>query len=85
VTDEEKGNYNLLLELAAAFNTHDLDRIMSHFSEDSSLDMPRGKEPWGTRFTGKDGVREGLALRFKTTPDVHYGEDRHWVYWKIVE
>jgi ketosteroid isomerase-like protein len=79
MTDEEKGNYDLLLELAAAFNAHDLDRIMSHFSEGSSLDMPRGSKPWGTRFTGKDAVRTGLAIRFETTPDVHYGEDRHWV------
>jgi len=79
MTDEEKGNYDLLLELAAAFNAHDLDRIMSHFSADSSLDMPRGGKPWGTRFTGKDAVRTGLTMRFETTPDVHYGQDRHWV------
>jgi hypothetical protein len=24
-------------------------------------------------------VREALAGRFKGIPDVHYGEDRHWV------
>jgi ketosteroid isomerase-like protein len=24
-------------------------------------------------------VREGLAPRFKGLPDVHYGDDRHWV------
>lgn len=79
MTDEEKANYDLLLEIAAAFNAHDLDRIMSHFSEDSSLDMPRGIKPWGTRFIGKDAVRKGLSFRFETTPDVHYCEDRHWV------
>jgi ketosteroid isomerase-like protein len=67
MTDQEKTNYDLLLELVAAFNAHDLDRIMSHFSEDSSLDMPRGSKPWGTRFIGKDAVREGLAFRFETT------------------
>jgi ketosteroid isomerase-like protein len=79
MTDEEKGNYQLLLELGAAFNAHDLDRIMVHFAEDSSLDMPRGSKPWGTRFTGKEAVRKGLAMRFEATPDVHYGDDRHWV------
>jgi len=41
--------------------------------------MPRGSKPWGTRFIGKDAVRKGLAMRFETTPDVHYGEGRHWV------
>jgi ketosteroid isomerase-like protein len=24
-------------------------------------------------------VREALATRFKGLPDVHYGDDRHWV------
>lgn len=61
-----------------AFNAHDLDRVMSFFAENCSLDMPRGAQPWGTRLVGKSAVREGLAGRFKGLPDVHYGEDRHW-------
>ena len=32
-----------------AFNAHDLDRIMSYFSEDCVLEMPRGPDPWGRR------------------------------------
>ena len=79
MTEEEKTNYALLLELTAAFNAHDLDRIMVHFAENASLDMPRGNKPWGARYVGKDAVRKGLATRFETTPDVHYGDDRHWV------
>jgi ketosteroid isomerase-like protein len=63
----------------AAFNAHDLDAIMDFFVEDCELDMPRGKEPWGTRYVGKRAVREGLATRFAGIPDVHYGEDSHWV------
>ena len=35
-----------LTELCAAFNAHDLDRIMAFFSEDCVLDMPRGDKPW---------------------------------------
>lgn len=62
-----------------AFNRHDLDAIMEFFSDDCSLDFPRGPEPWGQRFIGKAQVREGLASRFKGIPDVHYGEDRHWI------
>ena len=62
-----------------AFNRHDLDAIMEFFSDDCSLDLPRGPEPWGQRFTGKAQVREALAGRFKGIPDVHYGEDRHWI------
>ena len=62
-----------------AFNRHDLDAIMSHFSEDCSFDFPRGPEYFGQRFVGKAQVREALAGRFKGIPDVHYGEDRHWI------
>lgn len=68
-----------LQAIAAAFNAHDLDAIMEFFADDCSFDMPRGPEPWGQRFTGKAAVREGLATRFTGLPDVHYGEDRHWV------
>jgi ketosteroid isomerase-like protein len=68
-----------LKELLNAFNQHDLDRIMEFFSDDATFDMPRGAEPWGTRFVGKDEVRKGLAARFSGIPDVHYGDDRHWV------
>lgn len=62
-----------------AFNAHDLDTIMEFFADDCSLDMPRGPDPWGQRYVGKDAVRQGLATRFKGLPDVHYGEDRHWI------
>jgi ketosteroid isomerase-like protein len=65
--------------LAEAFNAHDIDRIMSFFSPDSSLDMPRGAEPHGTRFKGIENVRKGLMGRFESTPDVHYGELEHFV------
>jgi ketosteroid isomerase-like protein len=68
-----------LKALAQAFNDHDLDRIMSFFAEDAVLEMPRGPDPWGRRFVGAAAVREGLQARFDGLPDVHYGDDRHWV------
>jgi ketosteroid isomerase-like protein len=68
-----------LKEILEAFNRHDLDGIMSYFADDCTFDLPRGPAPWGARFVGKDQVREGLASRFAGIPDVHYGEDRHFV------
>lgn len=62
-----------------AFNRHDLDAIMEFFSDDCSFDFPKGPESWGQRFIGKAQVREGLAGRFKGIPDVHYGDDIHWI------
>jgi len=68
-----------LKQILEAFNRHDLDAIMEFFSGDCSFDSPRGPDPWGKRSIGKEQVREALAGRFKGIPDVHYGEDRHWV------
>jgi ketosteroid isomerase-like protein len=62
-----------------AFNAHDLDLIMSFFAEDCVLEMPRGPHPHGQRLVGKADVREGLRSRFTGIPDVHYGDDTHFV------
>jgi ketosteroid isomerase-like protein len=68
-----------LAELCAAFNAHDLDRIMAFFADDCVLEMPRGSQPWGVRFQGKRSVREALATRFEGLPDVRYDKDEHFV------
>lgn len=65
--------------LAAAFNAHDIGGVMSFFDPDCSLDMPRGKDPHGTRFEGHEQVKKALLGRFQTTPDVHYSELEHFV------
>lgn len=69
----------MLQAILDAFNRHDLDAIMDFFTDDAVSEMPRGPEPWGIRFVGKENVRKGLATRFSGIPDVHYGEDTHWV------
>jgi ketosteroid isomerase-like protein len=65
--------------LADAFNDHDVDKIMSYFDHECSLDMPRGPEPHGSRYSGLDEVRRGILTRFETTPDVHYADLEHFV------
>lgn len=69
----------LLKGFLEAFNRHDLDAIMSYFADDCVFYMPRGSAPRGDLYVGKEQVRAGLARRFEGIPDVHYGEDRHWV------
>lgn len=68
-----------LIALCEAFNAHDLDRIMAFFADDCVLEMPKGHDPWGSRFEGKPGVRAALATRFAGLPDVHYGNAEHFV------
>jgi steroid delta-isomerase-like uncharacterized protein len=70
---------DVLQAVLDAFNRHDLDAILEHFADDAVFESPRGPEPFGTRFVGKDEVRAGLAKRFAGIPDVHYGDDRHFV------
>lgn len=69
----------LLKAFLEAFNRHDLDSIMGYFADDCVFYMPRGSAPRGERYVGKHAVRAGLAKRFEGIPDVHYGEDQHWV------
>ena len=68
-----------LKALVEAFNAHDLDRIMSFFADDAVLEMPRGPHPWGNRYEGAAAIREALQGRLTGLPDVHYGNDVHYV------
>jgi ketosteroid isomerase-like protein len=69
----------LLKSFLEAFNRHDLDAIMECFADDCVFYMPKGAAPRGDKHVGKAEVRAGLAKRFQGIPDVHYGEDTHWV------
>jgi ketosteroid isomerase-like protein len=69
----------LLKGFLDAFNRHDLDAIMDCFADDCVFYMPRGTKPRGDQYVGKQEVRAGLAKRFEGIPDVHYGDDKHWV------
>ena len=62
-----------------AFNAHDLDLIMTFFSPDCILEMPRGPDSWGSRLVGAAAVKEGLRSRFAGIPDVRYEDDTHFV------
>jgi ketosteroid isomerase-like protein len=70
---------DVLREIAAGFDTHDLDRIMRHFADDAVFESPRGPEAFGQRFQGKAAVREAFAGRFAGIPDVRYQDDDHFV------
>jgi ketosteroid isomerase-like protein len=70
MADDEK--LVLLRRVLDGFNAHDLDAILADFEEDCVFESPRGPDPWGRRFVGKDEVRAGLGARFTSIPDVHY-------------
>jgi len=78
-SDTSRVTVETLRSLVGAFNAHDLDAVMEFFTDDCVLEMPRGPDPWGRRLVGRERVRDGLESRFTGIPDVHYGEDRHWI------
>jgi hypothetical protein len=39
----------------------------------------RAAPPGGLRLVGKRQVREGIQSGLDGIPDIHYGDDRHWL------
>jgi len=69
----------MLKSIAAAFDGHDLDGILVHFADDAIFESPRGPDPWGQRFVGKEECRRAFAGRFSGIPDIRYQLDEHFV------
>ena len=69
----------LLLRINEAFNSRDVDRIMSFFAEDCTFLMARGPEPEGRRVHGKAAIRQVLAERFKVIPDMRWDHVDHFI------
>jgi len=67
-----------LRSIAAGFDGHDLEGILAHFADDAVFESPKGPDPWGRRFVGKDEIRRAFAGRFSGIPDVRYQQDDHF-------
>jgi ketosteroid isomerase-like protein len=76
---EHQDAMRMLESIATAFDQHDLDGIMAHFADDAVFEGPRGSEAWGTRFVGREAVRDAFAARFAGIPDIRYRDDHHFV------
>ncbi len=66
-------------EISAAFNRQDVDAITEYFAEDGIFQIALGTEPWGTRISGKENIREFLAKRFEQMPDLRWDDPRSFV------
>jgi ketosteroid isomerase-like protein len=69
----------LIREIAAAFNSRDVNRIMSYFTEDCTFLMASGPEPVGRAVRGKAAVHKVLADRFKVIPDMSWDHQYEYV------
>jgi len=70
---------DLLLQINAAFNSRDVNRIMAFFAEDATFLMARGHEPCGRRVRGKAAIGQVLADRFKIIRDMRWDHIDHFV------
>jgi taurine dehydrogenase small subunit len=62
----------LMKQINEAFNSRDVDRIMTFFADDCTFLMARGPEPDGRRVHGKAAVRKVLADRFGVITDMRW-------------
>jgi ketosteroid isomerase-like protein len=67
-----EADVGLMREISAAFNSRDVDRIVSYFADDAVFCLARGPEPVGRTLRGKETIRKTLAARFKVIPDMRW-------------
>ena len=66
----------LMQAISAAFNSRDVERIVSYFAEDAVFCLARGPEPVGRALRGKAAIRKALSDRFRQIPDMRWdGQD----------
>jgi ketosteroid isomerase-like protein len=62
----------LMKDINAAFNSRDVERIVSFFADDATFLMARGPEADGRRVHGNEAIRKVLADRFKVISDMRW-------------
>ena len=66
------------------WNGHDIDGILSMMTDDVIFEASFGKDPWGSRVTGKPALRAFLEQMIERIPDVRWDEIRHFAHPDLV-
>jgi len=75
VTDaKSQANQKMLEKYAGAWNSHDLDAIMSAMTDDCVFVTNSGGDGFGVQVTGQNDVRAGFAGFFQAYPDVQFND-----------
>jgi len=61
------------------WNRHDVDVLMTFMADDGVFEGAAGSEACGTRYAGRERVREAFTRVFATFPDVRFRDARHFV------
>lgn len=78
-TAQSKVTINFLQGFAEAFNAHDVNAILSFMTDDCIFEASAGPDADGEKFVGKEAVKKAFEDVFKTFPDAHWGEPRHFI------
>ena len=78
-TDQDKITISVLDGFVRAFNEHDVSKIISYMTDDCVFEASAGPDADGERFVGKEAVKKAFEDVFKTFPDAHWGNARHFI------
>ena len=76
---ENKATMAILDGFAAAFNAHDIEKILSYMTDDCIFEASAGPDADGEKFVGKDAVRKAFEDVFKNFPDAHWSNPHHFI------
>lgn len=76
---ETEDTRKLLIAHTAAWNDHDLDRLMDLFSPDCVFEAAGGDEACGATYAGRFEVRAAFADILAQVPDAQWVNGRHSV------
>jgi ketosteroid isomerase-like protein len=78
-TAQNKITISFLEGFAGAFNAHDANAILSFMTSDCIFEASAGPDVDGEKFTGQAAVKKAFEDVFKTYPDAHWGNARHFI------
>ena len=61
------------------WNAHDVDVLMGCMADDGVFETAGGPEVFGTRYRGRERVREGFRNVFAKFPDARFHDTRHFI------
>jgi ketosteroid isomerase-like protein len=61
------------------WNAQDLDVLMSLMADDCIFETAGGPEAFGTRYRGREHVREGFRNVFARFPNARFDDTRHFI------
>jgi steroid delta-isomerase-like uncharacterized protein len=76
---DNKPTIEILDGFANAFNAHDVDRVLSYMTDDCVFEASAGPDVDGEKFVGREAVKKAFEDVFKTYPDAHWGNVRHFI------